>query len=84
MGSEKKVKKKCCQKYETKGKHCKSCPELQQCIMPFDGDEKELKRKKKEEKRREKELKKMEKKNLKKDERVKRNSKDPSYGRKNS
>lgn len=58
LGSEKKIKKKCCQKYEKKGQHCKSCPELQQCILPFEDLEKELKRKKKEEKKREKELKK--------------------------
>lgn len=74
MGSDKKAKKKCCHKYEKKGKYCKSCPELQQCILPFDGDEKELKRKKKEKKKREKELKKMEKvkkKNRKKEKKIK-------------
>ena len=27
MSSEKKIKKKCCHKFEKKGKHCKSCPE---------------------------------------------------------
>lgn len=62
MGSEKKVKKKCCQKYEKKGKHCKSCPELQQCILPVEENEQELKRKKKAAKKRDKELKKVEKK----------------------
>jgi len=61
LGDVKKVKKKCCQKYEKKGKHCKSCPELQQCILPFEDSEKELKRKKKEAKKREKELKKVKK-----------------------
>ena len=66
MGSDKKVKKKCCHKYEKKGKHCKSCPELQQCILPYEDNEKELKKKRKEEKKREKELKKREKEKKKK------------------
>lgn len=57
MGNEKKVKKKCCHKYEKKGKHCKSCPELQQCVLPFD-DYNNLKKKKEEKKKRAKELKK--------------------------
>ncbi|MBC8316879.1 MAG: hypothetical protein H8E41_03170 [Desulfobulbaceae bacterium] len=64
MGDDRKEKKKCCQKYEKKGKHCKSCPELQQCILPFD-DYKDVKKKEKElakkKKKREKELRKKEK-----------------------
>ena len=51
MGDKKKkIKEKCCHKYEKKGKHCKSCPELQDCILPYDEYEKKVKDKKKEKK----------------------------------
>lgn len=51
MGDKKKVKEKCCQKYEKKGKHCKSCPELQDCILPYKKYDKEMKDKKKKNKK---------------------------------
>lgn len=66
MGKEKKVKEKCCQKYEKKGKHCKSCPELQQCILPHGESEKKLKGKEKDRKKSDKKDKKDKKKDKKK------------------
>jgi hypothetical protein len=49
MGDTKKVKKKCCLKFEKKGKHCSSCP-----LTAEGGDKKQKKTEKSKEKEKKK------------------------------